>query len=210
MFHWSYDALGRLESEAYRGPDAADDYIDRYAFDLVGNRLLKERDENATVAADVPPTVFNADTVITYTYGASRRSKAMEITPYLLYEDVAGAVKFLAKAFGFRKYGTQMRGPDGRINHAAMRLGDDVVMMGCPGPGYRNPKRLGQATQNLYVNVDDVDRHFRRAKRAGATIIEEPADTHYGHRRYGAADPEGHVWYFAREIGRPKSKRNTR
>ena len=73
----------------------------------------------------------------------------MSITPYLLYEDVAGALKFLAKAFGFRKYGTQMSGPDGKINHAAMQLGDDLIMMGYPGLNYKNPKRLGQATQSL-------------------------------------------------------------
>ena len=99
----------------------------------------------------------------------------MAITPYLLYEDVGGALKFLAKAFGFRRYGAQMSGPGGKINHAAMKLGDDVIMMGCPGSGYRNPKRLGQATQSLYVNVEDVDKHFERARKAGAIIIDEPA-----------------------------------
>ena len=134
----------------------------------------------------------------------------MAITPYLLYEDVGGALKFLTKAFGFRKHGTQMRGPDGKINHAAMQLGDDLIMMGRPGADYRNPKRLGQATQSLYVNVEDVDKHFERARKAGASILEEPTDTLYGHRRYGAADPEGHQWYFAQEIRRPKSKRKTR
>ena len=63
----------------------------------------------------------------------------MAITPYLFYDDVAGSSKFLARAFGFRKYGAEMRGPDGRINHAAMKLGADLVMMGCPGPKYKNP-----------------------------------------------------------------------
>ncbi|MFY9555413.1 MAG: VOC family protein [Blastocatellia bacterium] len=134
----------------------------------------------------------------------------MAITPYLLYEDVGGALKFLAKAFGFRKSGPQMSGADGKINHAAMQLGDDVIMMGCPGSKYRNPKRLGQATQSLYVNVEDVDKHFEQAKKAGAHILEEPADTAYGDRRYGAEDPEGHQWYFAHQIRRPKSKRKTR
>jgi PhnB protein len=133
----------------------------------------------------------------------------MAITPYLLYEDVGGALKFLSKAFGFRKCGAQMKGADGKINHAAMQLGDDLIMMGCPGPGYRNPKRLGHATQSLYINVEDVDKHFARARKAGATILEEPADTDYGHRRYGATDPEGHQWYFAQEIRRPHSKRKT-
>lgn len=134
----------------------------------------------------------------------------MAITPYLLYQDVGGALKFLAKAFGFRKYGTQMRAPDGKINHAAMKFGEAVFMMGCPGKGYRNPKQLRQATQSLYVDVEDVDKHFARAKKAGATIIEEPSNTFYGHRRYGAVDPEGHEWYFAQVIPRQKSKRKTK
>ena len=49
-----------------------------------------------------------------------------------------------------------------------MKFGDGTIMMGYPGPEYKNPKRLGQATQSLYVNVDDVDKHFERAKKAGA------------------------------------------
>ncbi len=134
----------------------------------------------------------------------------MSITPYLMYEDVGGALKFLAKAFGFRKYGAQMLGPRGQDHSRLDALGDDLIMMGWPGSGYRNPKRLGQATQNLYVNVEDVDKHFERAKKAGATILAEPADTSYGHCRYGAADPQGHQWYFAQEIRRPKSKRRSR
>ena len=134
----------------------------------------------------------------------------MAITPYLLYEDVDRALKFLAKAFGFRKCGLQMRGPDGKTNHAAMQLGRDIFMMGRPGSKYRNPKRLGQATVLLYVNVKDADKHFARAKKAGATILEEPADTHYGHRRYSAEDPEGHQWYFAHDIRRSRPKHKTK
>jgi PhnB protein len=133
----------------------------------------------------------------------------MSITAYLLYEDVGGALKFLSKAFGFRKHGRTMLGPDGKLNHAAMKLGDDFIMMGCPGPKYKNPKRLGQATQSLYVNVDNVDKHFERARKAGATILEEPEDTFYGHRRYGAEDPEGHQWYFAQEIKKHAPKKRS-
>ena len=134
----------------------------------------------------------------------------MAIIPYLLYDDVDGALKFLAKAFGFRKTGAQMKGSGGKTMHAAMRLGDDMIMMGCPGSGYRNPKRLGQSTQSLYINVPDVDKHFARAKKAGAKILQEPLDTEYGHRRYGAEDPEGHQWYFAHELRRTKPKRKTK
>ena len=121
------------------------------------------------------------------------------VTPYLYYQDVAAALGFLTDAFGFREK-LRMPGPDGKIAHAEMTLGDGLVMMGCPGADYRNPKRLGQTTQSLYVYVDDVDAHCAHAKTAGAKIINEPEDQFYGDRRYGAEDPEGHEWFFATHV----------
>jgi uncharacterized glyoxalase superfamily protein PhnB len=121
------------------------------------------------------------------------------ISPYLYYEDVAGALAWLARAFGLRER-LRMPGPDGRITHAEMELADGVVMLGRPGDDYRNPEHLGAATQSLYVYVDDVDKHFRHAKQAGASILEEPAEQFYGDRRYGAVDLEGHQWYFAQHV----------
>jgi uncharacterized glyoxalase superfamily protein PhnB len=121
----------------------------------------------------------------------------MPITPYLYYEDVASAMKFLAKAFGFRRFGAVSREPDGRINHAAMKVGSNVVMMGRPPTAYRNPRHLGQATQCLLLNIRGVDVHFERALKGGARVLQEPADTPFGTRRYGVADPEGHEWYFS-------------
>jgi PhnB protein len=121
------------------------------------------------------------------------------VTPYLLYEDVAAALDFLTRAFGFRER-LRMPGPDGKIGHAEVELDDGVVMLGCPGPEYRNPKRLGGVTHNVYVYVDDVDKHFARAKQARAKILEEPKDQFYGDRRYGAEDPEGHQWFFATHV----------
>ena len=123
----------------------------------------------------------------------------MSITPYLYYEDLPGSLKWLAKAFGFRTFGPTMR-RDGKLTHAAMKRGDDVVMMGHPGPKYRNPRRLGHVTQSLYLMTKGVDRQFARAKKAGAKVLEEPSNTEYGDRRFGVEDPEGHQWYFAEEI----------
>jgi PhnB protein len=122
------------------------------------------------------------------------------ITPYLLYEDVGRALDWLAKAFGFVEQGDRFAGADGKVNHASMRLGNGVVMMGCPGPSYKNPKRLGHATQHLYVYVEDVDSLFERARALGASVIEAPKDEFYGDRRCGLADPEGHEWYFAQHV----------
>jgi uncharacterized glyoxalase superfamily protein PhnB len=121
------------------------------------------------------------------------------ITAYLYYQDVAAALGWLTSAFGFRER-MRMPGPEGRIMHAEMELADGVIMLGCPSPEYRNPKQLGQVTQSLYVYVDDVDKHFRRAKEAGAKVLEEPADQFYGDRRYGTEDVEGHHWYFAQRV----------
>jgi PhnB protein len=118
------------------------------------------------------------------------------ITPYLLYEDVAGALDWLAATFGFRER-LRFAGPEGDITHAEMELGNGVVMMGDPGADYQSPKRLGHATQYLHVYVDDVDKHFERAKEAGATILSQPEDQAYGDRTYSTEDPEGHRWTFA-------------
>ena len=122
------------------------------------------------------------------------------VTPYLLYEDLRGALDWLAKAFGFTlRYPI----PAGEVTHAEMQVGDDgVIMMGCPGPQYRNPKRLGAATQNLYVRIENLDEHFAHAVGAGAMVLEQPTDAPYGDRRYGVEDPEGHRWYFAEAISR--------
>ena len=131
----------------------------------------------------------------------------MTITPYLYYEDVGAALKWLAAAFGFEASGPQKKGANGTIRHAAMKVGDGTVMMGHPGPQYRSPERLGQTTQCLVVQVDDVDAHCKRARSAGARIVEEPADTDHGQRRYGAVDPEGHTWYFEAEIEKAAGRR---
>ena len=93
-----------------------------------------------------------------------------------------------------------MPGPDGKVMHAEVQMADGVIMMGCPGANYKNPKRLGAVTQNVYVYVDDVDRHFEHARKAGAKILEEPKDQFYGDRRYGVEDLEGHHWFFATHV----------
>jgi uncharacterized glyoxalase superfamily protein PhnB len=124
------------------------------------------------------------------------------IIPYLLYRDVGSALAWLKKAFGLKVTGDLFKGEDGTIQHATVKMPDseDFVMMGCPGPKYKNPKKLGAATQMLYIYVDDADKHFARAKKAGAKVLEAPADTFYGERRYGVADPEGHQWFFAHVV----------
>ena len=132
------------------------------------------------------------------------------ITPYLFYEDVDAAVDWLAKAFGFKECGKRIHGPDGKSNHAAIKLKGNVVMMGCPGPKYKCPTRLGHATQCMHILVNDVDERFERAKEMGATILQAPEDKFYGQRTFGAADPEGHQWFFAQTISKKRRATKSR
>ena len=122
------------------------------------------------------------------------------VTPYLLYEDVDAALAWLADAFGFAE---RLRFADeaGVVNHAEMVVPDGgLVMLGHPGPEYRNPRNSGARSALVHVAVEDVDAHVERARGAGAEILQEPTEQAYGDRRYDALDPEGHLWSFAQKV----------
>ena len=105
------------------------------------------------------------------------------VVPYLLYEDVGAALEWLSRAFGFRER-LRFEDDSGAITHAEMEVDGGEIMLGHPGPDYRSPKRLGQTTQLVHVQVDDVDAHFETAKQAGAEIVSQPEDqSRSGHRR---------------------------
>lgn len=120
------------------------------------------------------------------------------MTPYLLYEDAAAAIEFLQRAFGFEEL-MRTEAPDGHVSHAELRLGGGDVHLGQPDEP-TSPRRLGGTPVLIYVLVDGVDAHAARARSEGAEIVDEPADQHYGDRRYAARDPEGHLWYFAQSV----------
>jgi uncharacterized glyoxalase superfamily protein PhnB len=125
------------------------------------------------------------------------------IVPHLIYDDVEGALAWLARAFGFRERAAgRATSADGRIEHAEMELGGGVVMLGPPSVHGDSPRRGVSAMVHVYV--DDVDRHCERARAAGATIVLEPEDQPWGDRRYQARDPEGHQWHFAERIRRTR------
>jgi uncharacterized glyoxalase superfamily protein PhnB len=124
----------------------------------------------------------------------------MAITPYLLYEDAGAAIAWLEKAFGFEPVGPPLTDASGRVRHADLALGAHALMLGAPAGDYKSPLRLGQSTQLLYIDTDDVAASYRRAVDAGAKVVEEPTDTPYGARRFGVEDPEGHRFYFAQML----------
>jgi uncharacterized glyoxalase superfamily protein PhnB len=121
------------------------------------------------------------------------------VLPHLVYENVAEALIWPTKAFGFIesfRYGE----PGGPVHGAQTHLGNAWIMLGGVRPGRASPAQIGSRTQLLTVFVDDVDAHFNRAKSAGAKIVEELHETLYGERRYGVEDLEGHHWLFAKHV----------
>jgi PhnB protein len=125
------------------------------------------------------------------------------IAPYLLYEDAAAALDWLANAFGFSE---RFRHPleDGPVDHAEMEFEGGLIMLATPGRDYRSPRRLGGATVVIHVYVDDARAHCERAKAAGATIERDPTEKPYGTIQYAASDPEGHVWLFSEQVRAPE------
>jgi uncharacterized glyoxalase superfamily protein PhnB len=129
------------------------------------------------------------------------------VVPMISYEDGQAAMAWLARAFGFRER-MRMKDPDGSLAHGEMDAGDGVIMLATPTPEYRGPRRhrdgCAQARRwsevpwvidGALVYVANVDEHFAVAKRAGATILNEPKDDGRG-RAYRAEDLEGHRWMF--------------
>jgi len=118
------------------------------------------------------------------------------ITPYLVLKDVAGCIEFMEKAFG----GTvieRIAGPEGRVAHAEVKIGDSIIMMG----GATDDHPPVPAMLYLYVDeVDEVDAVYKQAVAAGATSIMEPADQFYGDRNGGVKDNFGNTWWIATHI----------
>ena len=127
------------------------------------------------------------------------------IFPMLAYDDAPAAMEFLRTAFGFEER-SRMNMPDGRVGHAEMELCGNVVMLATTwkAGGMSSPMDLPAMPSQLFCEVDDVDRHYRTARDAGAVVVAEPEDQPYGFRVYRAIDPEGHRWLFAAPMAASK------
>ncbi|MFG2975069.1 VOC family protein [Streptomyces sp. NPDC048331] len=118
------------------------------------------------------------------------------ICPTLVYRDAKAAIKLLTEAFGFSQVAVY-EGEDGSVTHAELAYGNGMVMLGSSGRGGAFDKAMeGAGPSGVYVVVDDVDAHHRRAVEHGAEIVMEPTDQDYGSRDYMARDAEGNVWSF--------------
>jgi PhnB protein len=117
------------------------------------------------------------------------------VTPSLTVEGAVKAIEYYARAFGAEEL-MRMPGPDGRLMHAEIRIGDSIVMLSDAMPEMGNPA----SSSTLYVYTDDCDALYQRAVGAGARSTMEPADMFWGDRMAQVTDPFGIKWGISTKV----------
>jgi uncharacterized glyoxalase superfamily protein PhnB len=120
------------------------------------------------------------------------------ITPHVVVNGAAKAIDFYKRAFGAEELG-RFPTPDGKIMHAAVRIGDSVLFMAdeFPDMGGSKAPAPGQSPVTLHLYVEDVDSVFNRATTAGAAVKMPIMDAFWGDRYGQITDPFGHTWSLA-------------
>jgi PhnB protein len=122
------------------------------------------------------------------------------VTPQLALDDAAQAIEWYKKALGVEEVSRAV-GPDGKIMHAELRLGDSRIFVNDAMMGAKGPKALGGSPASLWVYVQDCDSLFNRAAAAGAEVPPGPmgrvADQFWGDRCGTITDPYGYRWTIA-------------
>jgi len=119
-------------------------------------------------------------------------------TPYLIVRDPALAIEFYKSAFGAKEI-VRLAGPDGKIAHAEVQIGDSRIMLGGESPqtGARSPETLKGTPVGIFLYLENVDAAFKRAVGAGAKAVQAPEDMFWGDRYGKVSDPFGHEWQLA-------------
>ena len=120
---------------------------------------------------------------------------------YLIFAGCAQAMEFYKKAFGATEV-MCMKGPEGRVTHAEVQIGDSVIMMADEHPQWDayGAKHYGGSPVSLMLYTEDTDAMYRQAIAAGAESLREPADQPYGIRMSGVQDPFGYKWWIGTQI----------
>jgi len=123
------------------------------------------------------------------------------VIPYLSVDGGAAAIDFYRTVFDAQER-TRMAGPDGKVGHAELQIGDAVVMLAdaVPEMGGQTPGSLGGTAVTLMVYVEDVDAVFDRAIQAGANQTRAVENQFYGDRAGEFVDPFGHKWFVASRV----------
>ncbi|MGH9762165.1 MAG: VOC family protein [Blastocatellia bacterium] len=119
-------------------------------------------------------------------------------TPYMAFRSAVEAIEFYKNAFGASEV-FRLIGPDGKIGHAEVSIGDSRIMLSDEHPdfGALSPQTVGGCPVKLHLYVEDADATVERAVRAGATLLRPVVDEFYGDRSGMIADPFGYGWFIS-------------
>ncbi|MGE0096422.1 MAG: VOC family protein [Alphaproteobacteria bacterium] len=115
------------------------------------------------------------------------------VTPYLVVVGADKVIEFMEKAFG-ATVNFKLDGPDGKIGHAEMQVGDSRIMLG------EAHKEWKPMPSGIYLYVKDSDAVYKKALEAGAESVMEVADQFYGDRHGGVRDPAGNLWWISTRV----------
>ena len=122
------------------------------------------------------------------------------VTPHLILDDAATAIDWYKRGFGADEI-RRSAGPDGKIMHAEIRIGNSHLYLNDAMGGGKGPKALGGSPIGLWLYVEDADALFNRAVSAGATVAPGPMgqmqDQFWGDRCGTLIDPAGFQWTIA-------------
>ena len=120
------------------------------------------------------------------------------LTPHIICAGAAEAIEFYRKAFNAVEV-TRLPGSDGKLMHAAVRIGDSTLMLVDENPRYGSlgPKTLKGSPVWIHLYVDDADATVAQAAAAGAKVTMPVKDMFWGDRYGQLEDPFGHRWSVA-------------
>lgn len=120
------------------------------------------------------------------------------LTPYLVTKGAERAIQFYTKVFGAVET-IRMPGPDGRIMHAEVKIGNSMLMLSDENPdrGQLSPQTIGGTGVSIMLYTESVDATFEKAVAAGARADQPPTDMFWGDRMANITDPFGHMWAIA-------------
>lgn len=123
------------------------------------------------------------------------------LTPHLTVRNAEQALEFYKKAFGAEILHLAHT-PDGKVMHAALRMGDSMLMLNdeFPDHGALSPLSTGGSAVTIHIYTDNVDAAFNRAVSAGAQVKMPLADQFWGDRYGVVTDPFGHKWSLGAHI----------
>jgi PhnB protein len=124
-----------------------------------------------------------------------------QVIPHLCIDGAAAAIDFYVEVFGATER-MRMAAPGGKIGHAELQIGDSLIMLAdeYPEMDVRGPRAFRGSPVLINVYVEDVDKVYDRAIRAGSKALRPVEDQFYGDRSGGFEDPFGHRWSVATHV----------